>query len=203
MNTSLLQSVPVEMRTLNEEPIPTANARQLWKWLEVETRFNDWIVQRIQDGKFEKDVDYCLSVTEKKVADRINNLRTVSHTYHISLDMAKHLAMMERNAKGHEARKYFIDFENQTRKLIQGFSNFPVSQNPLYGFLQHTRENDIKLKGVRNDYVGVLNSLGLTAPIYIQTLTNSVHEILLNKIKVKHLRTLDFHFVSVVKYKLL
>ena len=36
--------------------------------------------------------------------------------YHITLDMAKELSMVERNEKGKQARKYFIECE---KKLTQ------------------------------------------------------------------------------------
>lgn len=37
--------------------------------------------------------------------------------YIISIDMAKHLGMMERNNKGHEIRKYFIEQEKIARSV--------------------------------------------------------------------------------------
>ncbi|ENO2165541.1 phage antirepressor Ant, partial [Acinetobacter baumannii] len=36
------------------------------------------------------------------------------------VDMTKHLGMMERNAKGHEIRKYYIEQEELARQLKDG-----------------------------------------------------------------------------------
>lgn len=40
--------------------------------------------------------------------------------YIISVDMTKHLGMMERNHKGHEIRKYYIEQEELARQLKDG-----------------------------------------------------------------------------------
>jgi anti-repressor protein len=36
--------------------------------------------------------------------------------YHLTLDMAKELAMVERNEKGKQARLYFIEMEKRARQ---------------------------------------------------------------------------------------
>lgn len=48
--------------------------------------------------------------------------------YHVTLDMGKHLAMIERNEKGHQARQYFIECE---RKAKQPLDLVSALQNPL------------------------------------------------------------------------
>lgn len=47
---------------------------------------------------YEEGVDY-VTVTVKKVTDEINKLETTLIEYHISLEMGKHIAMMERNVR--------------------------------------------------------------------------------------------------------
>jgi anti-repressor protein len=93
--------------------IETVNARELHRFLEVKQRFNDWIKFRIEKYGFEEDVDY-ISLTEKIVSGNNANARS----YHISLDMAKELSMVENNEKGRQARQYFIECEKRSTGLV-------------------------------------------------------------------------------------
>lgn len=92
------------------------NARDLHKFLGVQTRFNDWIKNRISEYGFVKSQDY-ISFTENLVKPK-NGRKSIQ--YHITLDMAKELAMVEKNAKGREIRRYFIECEKQT--LAQNYT---------------------------------------------------------------------------------
>ena len=78
------------------------NARELHTFLEVQTRFNDWIAARITDYAFVENQDY-VRFTENSVKPQGGR---PSIGYFISLDMAKELAMVERNEQGKEARRY-------------------------------------------------------------------------------------------------
>lgn len=89
----------------------TANARDLWEFLEVQTRFNDWILRYIKDFNFQENQDFVV-FTQNSVKGR------PSVEYHISLGMAKELSMLQRNAKGKEARLYFIVCEEKLRMDI-------------------------------------------------------------------------------------
>lgn len=84
----------------------TVNARELHAFLEVQTRFNDWIKNRVDEYGFIENQDF-ITFTENLV----NGGRRIE--YALSLDMAKELSMVERNAKGKQARQYFIDCEKR------------------------------------------------------------------------------------------
>ena len=93
------------------------NARELHTFLDVSTRYNDWINKRIRDYGFLENKDF-LIVTEKKVTmtdtgEKVSLLKD----HYITLDMAKELSMVERNDKGREARRYFIECEKQLKAL--------------------------------------------------------------------------------------
>jgi len=85
----------------------TVNARNLHEFLESKQDFSTWIKTRIKQYGFAEGLDYaCL---HKKM--EANN--AVMIEYHISIDMAKELSMVERNEKGKQARQYFIECEHR------------------------------------------------------------------------------------------
>lgn len=86
------------------------SARNLHDFLDVKTKFNDWISGRIKKYEFIENSDFIL-VTEKKVTNNPKNPISEYADYAITIDMAKELSMVENNAKGKQARKYFIQVE--------------------------------------------------------------------------------------------
>lgn len=92
------------------------NARDLHKMLEVKTDFSDWIKRRIKQCGFEENFDY-IKLLKKEELSKTGQWIT---EYIISVDMTKHLGMMERNAKGHEIRKYYIEQEDLARNTLNG-----------------------------------------------------------------------------------
>ena len=103
--------------TKNSQGIETVNARELHAFLEVKTRFNDWIANRISEFGFTENKDF-VSLTENLVSGGKQNV------FHISIDMAKELSMLERNDKGKQARLYFIECERiaKSKQVPQSFS---------------------------------------------------------------------------------
>ena len=92
------------------------NARDLHNMLEVKTDFSDWIKRRIKQCGFEENFDYVVIL---KKEENLKGGRPTTE-YIISVDMTKHLGMMERNKKGHEIRKYYIEQEELARQLKDG-----------------------------------------------------------------------------------
>lgn len=101
---------------LNGEVQLGVNARDLHAMLEVKTDFSDWIKRRIKQCKFEENYDY-ISFLKKEEREIGATKRT---EYILSVDMTKHLGMMERNDKGHEIRKYYIEQEKIARDALTG-----------------------------------------------------------------------------------
>ena len=91
------------------------SARDLHAFLEVKSRFNDWIANRIKDFDFVENQDY-LTLTKKIVSGGL------AKEYMLTLNMAKELSMVERNEKGKQARQYFIQCEKQMKVAQQQFA---------------------------------------------------------------------------------
>lgn len=96
------QLIPVASHAVGTETIPTVDARELHSFLKVQTEFRHWIKRRIEDFGFAENRDFTTTV---------KNDRGMAVDYHITIDMAKELSMVERNDKGKEARQYFIECE--------------------------------------------------------------------------------------------
>jgi phage anti-repressor protein len=101
--------IAISKSTVSGKSTQTINARDLWVFLESKQDFSTWIKSRIEQYGFIEHQDF---VTFHKKVER----QTLQE-YHISLDMAKELSMVERNEKGKEARQYFISCEKQAKQL--------------------------------------------------------------------------------------
>lgn len=91
----------------NEGGRQTVNARELHEFLEVGKDFSTWMKDRINQFDFVEDVDF---VVFPEIGEKGGRPLT---SYHLSLDMAKELSMVERNDKGKQARQYFIECERR------------------------------------------------------------------------------------------
>ena len=88
------------------------SARDLHKFLEVETRFDIWC-NRMFDYGFTENVDY--QHLYKNVQFPNGATRQVLDDYALTLDCAKEISMIQRSKKGKEAREYFIECEKLLR----------------------------------------------------------------------------------------
>ncbi|HBC1013458.1 TPA: antA/AntB antirepressor family protein, partial [Escherichia coli] len=108
------QLIPVFNGTISNEPTLLCNARDLHEFLDVRRDFSTWVKSRIEEYGFTADVDYILIHQNGGIKGRGGDRR--SKDYHLTIDTAKELAMVERNEKGRQIRRYFIECE---RKLHQ------------------------------------------------------------------------------------
>ena len=103
----------------NEDDGIKIDGRQLHMFLEVETPYHKWFPRMCEYG-FNENVDYW---TEDKIVRREDGsiMPQTQKEHHLTLDMAKEIAMLQRNEKGKEARKYFIKLEkdwNSPEKIM-------------------------------------------------------------------------------------
>ena len=103
--------IPVFNGLIQNQPVQLCNARDLHSFLEVGKVFGAWIQDRINEYGFIQDEDY-LVITER------TNGRPRKE-YHITLDMGKELGMVERNERGRQIRKYFIECERRASQPKQ------------------------------------------------------------------------------------
>ena len=111
---SLSALLPVSPRQIGEERINAVDARRLHAFLGVGRDFSNWIKDRIDQFGFLVGLDF------EVFAESGENPQggRPAKEYALSLDMAKELSMVERTAKGKEARAYFLDCERKAHDPV-------------------------------------------------------------------------------------
>ncbi|EGG1932986.1 phage antirepressor Ant [Campylobacter coli] len=97
-------------KTIGAE-INSANAREIFQFLNSEQEYANWIKNRISHYNFIENQDYIIELVYTKGRPR--------KEYYVTLDMAKELCMVENNEKGRQARRYFIECEKRLKNLEQ------------------------------------------------------------------------------------
>lgn len=143
------QLIPVFNGELDGRAQQLCDARDLHAFLGVGRFFSNWIKERIEQYGFVEGEDFlpflarsygtegefcspesgskngvCLPDSASKTERRGGHNRI---DYHLTLDMAKELAMVENNDQGRQVRRYFIAMERQARES-RGASYLSVSQ---------------------------------------------------------------------------
>ncbi|WP_139413277.1 phage antirepressor KilAC domain-containing protein [Bartonella mastomydis] len=121
--------IDIDQTEINDELVQTVNARDLHAFLEIKSEFRNWIKNRIKECKFRENIDFVTAVNFYRGAQM--------KEYHITLDMAKHLSMIERNDKGHEAREYFIECERRAKQAVTSQQIDYSSPQAMIGFLNY------------------------------------------------------------------
>lgn len=106
---SIIESelVPVYETSTGEKVV---YGSELYEVLAVKSRFNDWVRKRLYDCEAVENQDF-QSFTKNLVKGGRPNV-----DYIIKLDTAKEMAMLERNEKGKQVRRYFIEIEKRYKE---------------------------------------------------------------------------------------
>lgn len=104
--------------SLQNQPVQLVNARELHEFLQISTRFDTWIQRRISEYNFAENLDFIGVIKFERAEAGFFGKREIEiKDYHITLDMAKELCMLERSELGRKARRHFIEKEKQALAL--------------------------------------------------------------------------------------
>jgi anti-repressor protein len=133
--------INIQLMKIGAASMQTINARDLHAFLENKQEFINWIKGRVEQYGFLPGQDFTI--------DRCINSQTVQIDYHISIDMAKELAMVERTAKGKQARQYFIESEDHAEAPLDPMKvlNDPAA---MRGWLLTYSEKIINLQSMND-----------------------------------------------------
>lgn len=131
---------------IGEEEVNAVNARDLHEKLGSKRKFGDWIKDRTEG--FIEGQDYAIHKIVKRGVTGATGT-SWSNEYIISLDVAKHIAMLERNEQGRKIRQYFIEVEKEFRR--QTSKTLPAPE-VILSTLYAEMERRIKAEAERDEY---------------------------------------------------
>jgi len=108
--------VDVTKSKIGDTEVNSVNLRDVWEFVESKRKFSDWVKDRLID--FEKGNDY---MVHKKVTQYNQVVRI---DYIVTIETAKMICMIERNAKGRQLRQYFIECERKLKERPQLPDNY-------------------------------------------------------------------------------
>ena len=160
------QLIPVFNGSISNQAALLCNARNLHAFLGVGKRFASWITERIAEYGFVENQDYMIASQIREAKGRGGHNRK---EYHLTLDTAKELAMVERNEKGRQIRRYFIECEKKLRNIqpVQTEQQFTAEDIILLCYVQLWMEKAQQLskqlypvmRELNSDYYGKLFDL--------------------------------------------
>jgi phage anti-repressor protein len=106
MNASFF--VPVFSGSFNTQTQLLCNARDLHKALQVGRKFATWITERIKEYGFIENQDFVAISQNREIG-----FGRGKKDYHLTLNMAKEMAMVEKTEIGRQVRRYFIRCEEE------------------------------------------------------------------------------------------
>lgn len=98
---------------IGDSTVDTVDARQLHAFLEVAKDFSSWMKAQIERGRLREGRDFCLLTQKGEQSGRGGHNRT---DYALTVDAAKHVAMMSGTERGFQAREYFLECERRARQ---------------------------------------------------------------------------------------
>lgn len=118
--------VPVFSGVISNTSTQLCDARTLHAFMQVRRDFTTWIKARIRKFGFMLGEDF-ITVQNLSSPDLVSAKARAQKLsdYHLTLDMAKELAMVENNEQGRAARRYFIECERKALSLA-------APQHPAY-----------------------------------------------------------------------
>ena len=87
-------------------------ASDLHKHLEIQTPLNQWFPRMIEYG-FIKNQDY---YQQNKIVELAQGGSKIKHEWAVQVDMAKHIAMIQRTQKGKALREYLLSLDKKVQE---------------------------------------------------------------------------------------
>lgn len=107
----MTELIPINKADFNGAEINSVNARELHEVLESKYQFADWIKSRLEETDAVENIDYIIVSEKTETMTEHGKKASIKNEYILSTNIAKEIAMLERNKVGKKVRRYFIEFE--------------------------------------------------------------------------------------------
>ena len=157
----------------NEVGENCVSARELHEGLEIKSRFNDWIINRIKKYGFEENTDYTKILVQCKRGQN-------EYDYIITIDMGKELCMVENNELGRQFRRYFIESEKKLKEITKEVKHYEkklydYTKSPL--LMDNIPGDSLVLNflnnSTRKETEAIINKTGIKATFFAKQLNIS------------------------------
>ena len=114
----MTELIPINKADFNGAEINSVNARELHAVLESKYQFADWIKSRLEETDAVENIDYIIVSEKTETMTEHGKKASIRNEYILSTDIAKEIAMLERNEVGKKVRRYFIEFEKAHKQIF-------------------------------------------------------------------------------------
>jgi len=174
----MTELIPINKADFNGAEINSVNARELHAVLESKQDFSTWIKKRLDEVDAVENVDFICF--HKKM--EANNATMIE--YILSTDIAKEIAMLERNEVGKKVRRYFIEFEKMHKQKAIPLTQAEILAQSAALLVEQERRTaalEAKTEAIRKNQLKIANC--------VNRLTNSSENLtviaygILNKVR--------------------
>ena len=138
--------ITISQTMINNTEVNSVNARDLHEVLESDTKFSDWIKRRLDETDAILNADYIIVSQKRETITEYGKKASIITEYILTTDIAKEIAMMERNEKGKQVRRYFIEVEKAYKRDKVAVSQLDYMQIQL----NYLKEQDRKIHELEN-----------------------------------------------------
>jgi len=134
-----MELVTISSRQIGDAVEQTVNARELHTALGVRKDFSNWIKPKLNEEFFKEGRDF-ITVAQKGEGGKFGKIE-----YILTLDTAKHIAMLSKTPNAYKIREYFIEVEkryrNQQTENMDSVKEFVVSAfTPMFEMMSRSLE---------------------------------------------------------------
>lgn len=138
--------ITISQTMINNTEVNSVNARDLHEVLESDTKFSDWIKRRLDETDAILNADYIIVSQKRETITEYGKKASIITEYILTTDIAKEIAMLERNEKGKQVRRYFIEVEKAYKRDKVAVSQLDYMQIQL----NYLKEQDRKIHELEN-----------------------------------------------------